>query len=253
MGRVVRSLGCVSAGRTSLIALTCLLISSAACGGSSGTTDRPPASSAAVCTPREDPAVADDTAARAHALGRELGQTRGRQEADEHITLRTRDGYRLRRLTSTILMAIGLFLAGSLLGGLILGFLSRRPTLRYARRLDDTIDQRLNALRALAAGTGGSAGRLMARLEKPLLIAERRAERLLDLAAPLEEQPESELARGQLTGLYAKLEALADAVERLHLRATGWRDTLNDVDDEVAEDAAGRHVEAFTATLEGLA
>lgn len=241
-------------GRTILVALTLLLsLPAAGCGGAPGPEGPPSASSAPSCTPREDPGVTDGAITRAHAYGRELGQSKGKADATEHITLRTRDGYRLRRLTSTTLMALGLFLVGALLGGLILGFLARRPTLRYARRLDDTIDQQLNRLRALAAGTGGSAGRLMARLEKPLLVAERRAERLQDLAAPLEEQPDSDLARGQLTGLYAKLEALADAVERLQLRASGWRDALNDVDDEAAEADANRHIDAFTATLEGLA
>jgi hypothetical protein len=223
------------------------------CGGSA-TSDAAHVSAPAAkaCTPRLDPAVPDANAAAAHEAARQVGRSRGELDANEHIALRTKDGYRLRRLTSTILMGVGLFLVGALLGGLLLGFLARRPTLRYARRLDDVIDQQLGALRALAASAEGSAERVLARLEKPLLVAERRAERLLDLAAPLEEQPESDLARTQLEALYTKLETLADAVERLHLRATGWRDRLGGAIDEAAEAEANAHVDAFTATLEGL-
>lgn len=242
--------------RPRLLALCFLVAALAAapgCGGTStGETGRGAASAAAVCTPQLDPAIPDANAASAHNVARQVGQSRGKLDADKHIALRTKDGYRLRRLTSTILMAVGLFLVGALLGGLLLGFLARRPTLRYARRLDDTIDQQLGAVRAVAATAEGSAERVMARLEKPLLVAERRAERLLDLATPLEEQPESDLARNQLEELYTKLEALADAVERLHLRATGWRDRLGGAVDEAAEAEANAHIDAFTATLEGL-
>ena len=210
-------------------------------------------STALECAPRLDPSVAPGPLLRAHAQARELGHTRGARDAAEHIARRTEDGYRLRRLTSTALMGLGLFLAGALAAGLLLGLLGKRPSVRYARRLDEAVDQPLAAVRALAGAASGPAARLFARLEVPLGAAERRAERLLDLASPLEAERDSELARTQLEALYAKLAALADAAERLHVHASTWRERLSEGAPPEAQAAAEAQIDAFAASVEAIA
>lgn len=215
------------------------------------------AGEAATCAPRLDPAVADDGIAEAHARAREQAAVLGARDAAAHITRRTGDGYRLRRLTSTLTMAAGFTLAGALLATLLLPLLARRPAVRYGRRLVVAAHADTAALRALGADDDeapapSQVARLFFLFSEPLATADRLADRLADLCEPLEHRTDSELASNKLDALYARLERLADALETLRLEATRWREALAEGPDAEVAAAADARLDELGALLEEL-
>lgn len=208
----------------------------------------------ATCSPHFDPAVPEEGIAEAHARARELAATLGARDAAEHIARRTRDGYRLRRLTSTLTMAAGFTLAGALLATLLLPLVARRPPVRYARRLVAAAHADTAAVRALGADDAPApAQRLFFRFEEPLGAADRLVDRLADLCEPLEGRTDSELAANKLDTLYERLERLADAIEDLRLCAEGWRAALAEGPDDAVAAAADARLAEIKALLEELA
>ncbi|MCA9514298.1 MAG: hypothetical protein KC635_05100 [Myxococcales bacterium] len=227
----------------------------AACGGGSPPPPTPEEVAAnAACTPKLDERFDPVAFRAAHEKARLLGGTVGTKNASDYVERRTRDGYRLRRLTSTAVMALALLVVGALVGTLLLGLLGRRPPLHYAQRLGAAVDRELEAIRALKSESAAHKA-IFARLDDLLLRADRASERLVDLCTPLERHDDDDPVSVQrLDELYTHLEAVVGLVERLHVRVVPWAERVaREPGDEAAVlGEVDEAVKAVDKTLSGL-
>lgn len=238
-----------------LLALAIAGLAPLSCGGDTPPPPTPEEVAAdAACTPKLDERFDPVALRSAHEKARLLGETVARKDAADYVDRRTRDGYRLRRLTSTSVMALSLLVVGALVGSLLLSLLGRRPPLHYAQRLGAAVDRELDAIRALKTESPAHQA-LFARLDDVLLRADRASERLVDLCTPLERGGDDDaVSATRLDDLYAHLESVVGVVERLHVRVVPWveRVAREPREEEAVLGEVDTTVKAVDAKLAGL-
>jgi len=226
----------------------------AACGGGDPaaltTAPEPPAE----CVPILDARFDEDGLRSAHRQARELGESRGKIDAEDFIHRRTRDGYRFRHLASGTIMSAGLLLSGMLVGVLLLALLLRRPTVRYSERLGASIEREIGAIRA-ALTDDSEACAALDRVRPTLADAEAANKRLTEVSSSLEHEGRDPEVRARLETFYARMERLAASVDRLRVRVEVWKERLEaDGSQAQAVDAAiSAALEAFDLGEEGHA
>lgn len=186
--------------------------------------------------------------------GREHGATIARHDAREHVTKKTRDGYRLRSWVSLLLVGLGLWITGTVLGALLVTWSRRRRGVRFGDHVAGLVTAEADAVRALGSDGDPLVQQLVDRVRAPLAELERQARGLAERCRPLEQGADKATAKAHLEGLYRQLDALAARVERLHVQVTLWREKVATSDSPELEgelDEALRDLEeAMAATGE---
>jgi hypothetical protein len=231
-----------------------LVIGGGACGGCGedgpGQPAAEPPSPYAACGEEAARQPLEEAVCAAWRQGGEHGATVARHDAREHVTNKTRDGYRLRSWVSLLLVGLGLWITGTILGALLVTWSRRRRGVRFGDHVAGLITAEGDAVRALGRDADPLVRQLVDRVRAPLAELERQARALATRCQPLEQGGDKATAKAHLEGLYRQLDALAARVERLHVQVTLWREKVATSDSQELEgelDEALRDLEAAMA------
>ena len=170
-----------------------------------------------------------------HLAGIGLGETRAVGPAFDYTDRLTRDGYLVRRWSSSLVMALAGIGVGALAAALLLALWTRRPEPRWGERLGHAIAREVLELRALGGSGDPLAKALVARLEEPLTIAQDKAKRLVGRTLPLQKRHDSTTAIAHRESLERELEGLLARIERIHLQILVWHEKQLKEEDEIVK------------------
>lgn len=179
--------------------------------------------------------VAADVQTALHAAGKVHGMIAAMVPATRYTQRLTRDGYLVRGWASSLVMALAAAGIGALLAALLLALWTRRPTPRWAERIGHAIGREVEQLRALGKDGDPLAKALVQRLDEPLTVASKKAQRLVERAIPLAKRADSATAVAHLESLEAQLEGLLARIERIHLQLLVWSERQLKEEDETVK------------------
>lgn len=185
-----------------------------------------------------------------HLAGIGLGETRAVGPATAYTDRLTRDGYLVRRWSSSLVMALAGVGLGALAAALLLGLWKRRPEPRWGERLGQAVTREIAELRALGGAGDPLAKALMARLEEPLTIAQDKAKRLVGRTLPLQRRHDSATAVAHRESLERQLEGLLARIERIHLQILVWHEKQLKEEDETVKAQVALAIADLTSALE---
>ncbi len=203
--------------------------------------------------------TADPLECQAFDKGRAAGAEAGRLQGERWARQRTEDGYQLRKVASLALVAVGMWIAGSLLAAL---WAARRrggsPT-GYAAHVLEVLEREADRVRALAKSGDPMVAQLVERVRGPLAETERQARQIGQLCRSLEEAeaegegPADAAARAQRESYYRKLDQLVGRVERLRAQIGLWQERLATEERDALDDEVRHAIADLNAAMEELA
>lgn len=159
-----------------------------------------------------------------HRFSTGVGLATASSTVTRYTTRQTSDGYLVRGLASSIVMALALLGLGALAAALALTLGQRRPSARWAERLAQSLAGEIDRLRALGKSGDAVTRAIVERFDEPLTQASAKAQKLLARAIPLSRRDDAPTAKAHLESLHAQLEGLLALVERAHLKVLVWQE-----------------------------
>lgn len=177
----------------------------------------------------EDQAVCDS-----YLSGLKHGTIEAYSRATLRVARKTSDGYRLRRWVSLVIVALGLWMAGTVAAAWLVTVLQRRRGAGYGSHVATLVATEAEAVRDLGRAGDALVRDLVERIKAPLAEVERQARTLAEHCAPLEAKTDNATSRAHLESLYHKLDDLVTRSERLHVQVTVWSERIATEDDDGA-------------------
>ncbi len=197
--------------------------------------------------------VAADVQTALHTAGKGHGTVAAMVPATRYTQRLTRDGYLVRGWASSLVMALAAAGIGALLAALLLALWTRRPTPRWAERIGHSITREVEQLKALGKDGDALAKALVQRLDEPLAIATKKAQRLVERAIPLAKRAESATAIAHLESLESQLEGLLARIERIHLQLLVWSERQLKEEDEAVKAQVDVAIKELSSALAEVA
>jgi len=185
-----------------------------------------------------------------HNAAQPLAQVAALGPAILYTSRLTHDGYFVRRSASNLVMALAGAGLGALAAALFLALWTRRPTPRWGERVGHSITREIDQLRALGASGDALAKALVQRFDEPLMIASKKAQRLVERTIPLAKRADSATAVAHLESLEAQLEGLLARIERIHLQLLVWNERQLAEEDETVKTAVAIAIAELTRALD---
>lgn len=187
-----------------------------------------------------------------HQAGQGIGLTRAKAPALRYVQRQTGDGYLVRRSAANLVMILAGLGVGALIAALLLALLRRRPTVRWADRLGQSINKEINGLRDIAQGDDPFPKAIVTRFDEALELASKKARQLVARAQPLTMRGDSTTAVAHLASLETQLEGLLARIERIHLQLHAWGERQLRAEDEAVKAQVAAAIDELTRAVEEL-